>query len=250
MFAAEVETHMAALNDGLLALEQNPNESGRSEALMRAAHSIKGAAKLVGLQAAVDVAHVIEDSFVAAREGRLALTSSLVDVLLEGVDLLGRAAQYDVAPEARVSASQVSSTVERIKQASTPQAQSLTASAAPSPPPAPQPAAIRPATVQPTPTAEARVRSIRISGDLDETWASSIHHEIGAVLEERPEKIDFDLAEVTEIAPIGLALLAAAARTAESVGSTIRWTSVPQPFEKLMQAVGLEPSGHNSRTGD
>ena len=87
MFAAEVETHMAALNDGLLALEQNPNESGRSEALMRAAHSIKGAARLVGLQAAVDVAHVIEDAFVAAREGRLALTSSLVDVLLAGVDL-------------------------------------------------------------------------------------------------------------------------------------------------------------------
>jgi chemotaxis protein histidine kinase CheA len=95
MFRAEVETHMAALSDGLLALEKQPSQSDRFEGLMRAAHSIKGAAKIVGLPAAVQVAHAIEDCFVAARRGEASMTSGLVDVLLEGIDLLARAADVD-----------------------------------------------------------------------------------------------------------------------------------------------------------
>lgn len=95
MFRAEVETHMAALSDGLLALEKRPDQSERFEGLMRAAHSIKGAAKIVGLPAAVQVAHAIEDCFVAARKGEVRMTSGLVDVLLAGIDLLGRAAEVD-----------------------------------------------------------------------------------------------------------------------------------------------------------
>lgn len=95
MFRAEVETHMAALSDGLLALEKRPDQSERFEGLMRAAHSIKGAAKIVGLPAAVQVAHAIEDCFVAARKGETRMTSGLVDVLLAGIDLLARAADVD-----------------------------------------------------------------------------------------------------------------------------------------------------------
>ena len=40
---------------------------------MRAAHSLKGAARMVGLDVGVRVAHAIEDCFVAAQEGRLKL---------------------------------------------------------------------------------------------------------------------------------------------------------------------------------
>ncbi len=100
MFRSEVDTHMAVLSDGLLALEKDPSQSGRFDSLMRAAHSIKGAAKIVGIPAAVQVAHALEDCFVAAREGRLSMSSSLVDVLLEGVDLLGRVAQDDTPDSA------------------------------------------------------------------------------------------------------------------------------------------------------
>jgi len=97
MFRAEVETHLAALNDGLLALEKQPRRSELFEPMMRAAHSIKGAAKIVGLPAAVQVAHAIEDCFVAVRERRVEMTSELVDVLLASVDLLARAADVDDA---------------------------------------------------------------------------------------------------------------------------------------------------------
>ncbi|MBW2709014.1 MAG: hybrid sensor histidine kinase/response regulator [Deltaproteobacteria bacterium] len=88
LFHAEVETHVAVLNDGLLALENNPGATDQLEALMRAAHSIKGGARIVGLDAAVKVAHAMEDCFVAAQKGAVLLGSEQIDILLRIVDIL------------------------------------------------------------------------------------------------------------------------------------------------------------------
>src|SRR5215467_5413263 len=55
---------------------------------MRAAHSLKGAARIVNVQSVVRVAHAMEDCFVAAQERKLQLHQSEIDVLLRGVDLL------------------------------------------------------------------------------------------------------------------------------------------------------------------
>jgi hypothetical protein len=51
LFRAEVDTHCAALSDGLLKLESAPDDIGIIVPLMRAAHSIKGAARIVGIDA-------------------------------------------------------------------------------------------------------------------------------------------------------------------------------------------------------
>jgi two-component system sensor histidine kinase and response regulator WspE len=56
--------------------------------MMRAAHSIKGAAAIVGLDVVVQLAHGMEDAFVAAQRGQLQLTARRIDVLLAGVDLI------------------------------------------------------------------------------------------------------------------------------------------------------------------
>lgn len=93
LFRVEVENHGLALNEGLLQLEQNPADTAQLEALMRASHSIKGAARMVDVECGVRIAHTMEDIFVAAQEGRLALTPEQIDVLLRGVDLLTRVAQ-------------------------------------------------------------------------------------------------------------------------------------------------------------
>ena len=94
LFRSEADGQLAALAEGLLALEgvESPTPSAL-EALMRAAHSLKGAARIVGLDAAVRVAHVLEDNFVAAQKGEYVIRSADVDGLLKGVDLLGRIAQ-------------------------------------------------------------------------------------------------------------------------------------------------------------
>jgi HPt (histidine-containing phosphotransfer) domain-containing protein len=90
LFRAELETHLATLSAGVLSLEGVSSDPKNLESLMRAAHSIKGAAKIVGFDAAVQVSHQMEDCFVAAQRGQIALTSDSVDVLLRGVDALGR----------------------------------------------------------------------------------------------------------------------------------------------------------------
>src|SRR5262245_43355346 len=106
LFSLEAETQTALLNDGLLTLERDPQHAESLEALMRAAHSLKGAARIVQLGAAERVAHVMEDCFVAAQEGRLVFTSEQIEVLLQGVDVLTRLAQTattDAAAEALAS---------------------------------------------------------------------------------------------------------------------------------------------------
>ncbi len=90
LFRVEVENQAQVLTAGLLALERNPAAADQLEATMRAAHSLKGAARIVGLDAGVNVAHAMEDCLVAAQQGRLTLHQARIDLLLSGVDLLTR----------------------------------------------------------------------------------------------------------------------------------------------------------------
>ena len=92
LFRQEVAAQAAVLTEGLLAIERGGADPARLEALMRAAHSIKGAARIVSLQSAVQVAHAMEDCFVAAQQGQLAIQPAQADILLRGVDFLTHAA--------------------------------------------------------------------------------------------------------------------------------------------------------------
>ncbi len=107
LFRMEVEQQAVVLTEGLLALEQDPASVKRLEPLMRAAHSIKGAARLVGVPEAVKVAHRMEDVFVAAQEGKLVLNADHVDALLKGVDMISRIAMLDGPADTWVSQHQV-----------------------------------------------------------------------------------------------------------------------------------------------
>ena len=73
LFRMEAESHTATLSAGLVSLEGTSAAPEVIEPLMRAAHSLKGAARIVGLDAAVRVAHAMEDCFVAAQKGKLVL---------------------------------------------------------------------------------------------------------------------------------------------------------------------------------
>ena len=101
LFRVEVENQAQVLTAGLLALERDPAAAEHLEATMRAAHSLKGAARIVGLDAGVNVAHAMEDCFVAAQQGRLTLHQGRIDLLLRGVDLLTRIAQTPEADAAQ-----------------------------------------------------------------------------------------------------------------------------------------------------
>lgn len=101
MFRLEAESQTRILTAGLLALERNPDATDQTEACMRAAHSLKGAARLVGLTGSTTVAHAMEDCFVAVQKGRVKLRQRQTDLLLQGVDLLVRIAKTPEAELAR-----------------------------------------------------------------------------------------------------------------------------------------------------
>lgn len=90
LFRLEAEAQTQVLNAGLLVLERTPSQADQLEACMRAAHSLKGAARIVGLDAGVRVAHVMEDLLEAARLGHVRLQPDNIDALLQGSDLLLR----------------------------------------------------------------------------------------------------------------------------------------------------------------
>jgi two-component system sensor histidine kinase and response regulator WspE len=97
LFRTEAESQTALLSEGLLALERGDRAPATLESLMRAAHSVKGAARIVGIDSAAAVAHVIEDYFVAAQRGQLTVAPHHIDVLLGSVDLLNQIAH--LSPE-------------------------------------------------------------------------------------------------------------------------------------------------------
>ncbi|KWK39299.1 hybrid sensor histidine kinase/response regulator [Burkholderia stagnalis] len=97
LFREEAQTQAQALASGLLTLEHAPADAAALEACMRAAHSLKGAARIIDLPDGVDVAHAMEECFVAAQRGMLTLTPAHIDELLRGVDLLLRVGETDPA---------------------------------------------------------------------------------------------------------------------------------------------------------
>lgn len=97
LFRMEADSQTQLLTDGLLALERDSGDAAAVESVMRAAHSIKGAAAIVGLDIVVRLAHAMEDGFVAAQRGQLKLTPARIDVLLSGVDQIIELARLDEA---------------------------------------------------------------------------------------------------------------------------------------------------------
>lgn len=95
LFRMEAEGQAQLLNDGLLALERHGGDKESIDPLMRAAHSLKGAARIVGLDAVERLAHVMEECFVAAQKQRLILNRARIDRLLGAVDVIAELARLD-----------------------------------------------------------------------------------------------------------------------------------------------------------
>lgn len=95
LFQSEAQTHSKVLEQGLLMLEKNQTAENVAP-LMRAAHSLKGASRIVGLDEAVKVAHVMEDILELSKKGELKLNSKAIDLLLQGSDIFTQLATLNL----------------------------------------------------------------------------------------------------------------------------------------------------------
>ena len=89
-FRQEVEDRLASLCDGLLKLENHAQPRQLVAALFRDAHTVKGSARMLGLDGVVDAAHRAEDLLGAIRDGRFEPRRDLVDLLLAAAEAIRR----------------------------------------------------------------------------------------------------------------------------------------------------------------
>src|SRR5215468_3493940 len=83
-FSIEAAEHLETLNQSLLKLERAADPQSGAEMLhqaFRAAHSLKGSARAVGMNDIEGLAAAIEGILQSAREGKLSLDPAICDVL-------------------------------------------------------------------------------------------------------------------------------------------------------------------------
>jgi two-component system chemotaxis sensor kinase CheA len=86
MFAEEAEGRLATLSELLLELERNGGDQELLSSVFREAHTLKGAAAVVGLADVLRVAHAMEEILEGLRRGDATASPELVDALLGAVD--------------------------------------------------------------------------------------------------------------------------------------------------------------------
>jgi two-component system chemotaxis sensor kinase CheA len=86
MFVTEARDLVQGLEEGILALEEQPPGGETVNAVFRAAHTIKGSSGLFGLQHLVSFTHVVETVLGSVRDGQLDVTPGLISALLPCTD--------------------------------------------------------------------------------------------------------------------------------------------------------------------
>ncbi|MDF0675095.1 MAG: chemotaxis protein CheA [Nitrospira sp.] len=87
-FFEEAAEHLAVVEEGLLELEQHPEDLDLLNKVFRSAHSIKGTAGMFGFHAVAEFTHKMETLLDLLRNGRRAVSPSIAGLLLRATDCL------------------------------------------------------------------------------------------------------------------------------------------------------------------
>lgn len=96
LFKIESDEHLQRLDDGLLRLEKTPGDAALIEEMFREAHSLKGAARMLGLLDIMNRAHRMEDIIGAAKRGETALTPEVLDGMYQGLNAIRELVNMEV----------------------------------------------------------------------------------------------------------------------------------------------------------
>ncbi|ABZ76034.1 CheA signal transduction histidine kinase [Shewanella halifaxensis HAW-EB4] len=85
-FLIEAGEILELLQEQLVTLENNPDDTELLNAIFRGFHTVKGGAGFLGLSPMVDVCHEAENTFDLLRTGKREVSANLMDVILQAVD--------------------------------------------------------------------------------------------------------------------------------------------------------------------
>ncbi len=250
LFRSEVETHSETLSSALLQLEREPSDTSCYDTMMRAAHSIKGAARIVRVDDAVELAHALEDCFVAAQRGELEIKPSDFDLFLESVDLLSTIAEStkgDLEPGTDRPPSSLHRVVRDLKNLRVGKRESapssIPASAQSAPVQVPQ--HVAPSKGAPVQAAlvikETPVRVRRkVMGHLRRDEAESIRQWILNEIQRPHTLLELDLGETTDLDATSLAFLASARQfVSQSSNCQLVYEPLSEEIKLVFEATGI-----------
>jgi len=87
-FLIEAFEMIEELDQDLVELESNPEDLDLLNKIFRVAHTIKGSGSFLNLDVLTRLTHHMEDILNKARKGELKITSDIMDVILESVDMM------------------------------------------------------------------------------------------------------------------------------------------------------------------
>lgn len=88
IFIDETQEHLQDLSQHLMILEEEPENADTINEIFRAAHSLKGMAGTMGYKRMQHLTHIMENVFSEIRNGKMNVTSDLVDILFDCLDVL------------------------------------------------------------------------------------------------------------------------------------------------------------------
>ncbi|RXE60242.1 chemotaxis protein CheA [Acetivibrio mesophilus] len=88
IFIDETKEHLQGLNQSLLQLEQNPEDTSVLNEIFRVAHTLKGMSGTMGFTKMAKLTHDMENVLQALRNNQIKVTSKLVDLLFQCLDAL------------------------------------------------------------------------------------------------------------------------------------------------------------------
>lgn len=94
IFIEEAQEHLQSLNQNLLGLENNPNDSNLLNEIFRSAHTLKGMAGTMGFNSIMNLTHEMENVLDGVRNERLGINAGMLDVLFECLDFLEESINY------------------------------------------------------------------------------------------------------------------------------------------------------------
>ncbi len=102
LFEIESRERLNRLQQGLVKLEEQPDQIAATvDGLFREAHSLKGAARMMGLDPLETVTHRLEDLLGHLKRGRLQVTAEVVDKLFLGTEAASRLCQEAIERASR-----------------------------------------------------------------------------------------------------------------------------------------------------
>ncbi|GAE25983.1 signal transduction histidine kinase CheA [Halalkalibacter wakoensis JCM 9140] len=88
VFLDEVDEQLQVLDDEILILEGNPQNSETIQNIFRAAHTLKGSSASMGFEQMKEFTHHLENIFDQVRHGNITVTSELINIMFESIDFI------------------------------------------------------------------------------------------------------------------------------------------------------------------